>query len=205
MLTGNIRNKVDQIWHSFWTGEITNPLEVIEQITYLLFIRRLDEVQTVEERRTAQTRQSIGRRVFPEGSDLRGPAYEDLRWGRFRHLAPSEMFVVVGEHVFPILRALGGDGSTYSHHMRDARFTIPTPALLSRVVDMLDGVPMEDRDIKSDLYEYRLGKIATAGQAGQVRTPRHIIQLMVEMTPPGPRDVIVDPACGAAGFLVAAG
>ena len=205
MLTGDIRNKIDQIWNSFWTGGISNPLEVIEQITYLLFIRRLDELQTLEERRAARTKQPIGRRIFPGGNDPRDRPYEELRWGRFRHLAAPEMFAVVGEHVFPFLRTLGSDGSTYSHHMKDARFTIPTPALLSRVVDMLDAVPMEDRDTKGDLYEYMLGKIATAGQNGQFRTPRHIIQLMVEMTAPGPRDVIVDPACGTAGFLVAAG
>ena len=204
MLTGDIRNKIDQIWNSFWSGGIANPLEVIEQITYLLFIRRLDELQTVEEHRAARTKRPIGRRIFPEGNDPRGRAYGDLRWGRFHDFAAPEMFAVLGEHVFPFLRTLGGDGSTYSHHMKDARFTIPTPALLSRVVDMLDGVPMEDRDTKGDLYEYMLGKIATAGQNGQFRTPRHIIQLMVEMTAPGPRDVIVDPACGTAGFLVVA-
>ncbi len=147
----------------------------------------------------------MARRTFPEGTDPRGRPYEDLRWSRFRNMAPPEMFAVVGEHVFPFLRTLGGDGSTYSHHMKDARFTIPTPALLARVVDMLDRVPMEDRDTKGDLYEYMLGKIATAGQNGQFRTPRHIIQLMVAMMAPTPRDVIVDPACGTAGFLVAAG
>ncbi len=205
MLTGDIRNQIDQIWSSFWTGGISNPLEVIEQITYLLFIRRLDELQTLEERRASRTKQSLARRIFPEGADPRGRPYEDLRWSRFRHFEAAEMFAVLGEHVFPFLRTLGGDGSTYSHHMRDARFTIPTPALLSRVVDALDAVPMEDRDTKGDLYEYMLGKIATAGQNGQFRTPRHIIQLMVEMTAPGPKDVIVDPACGSAGFLVAAG
>ncbi len=115
------------------------------------------------------------------------------------------MYAVVGEHVFPFLRTLGGDDSTYAHHMKDARFTIPTPALLAKVVDLLDDVPMEDRDTKGDLYEYMLGKIATAGQNGQFRTPRHIIRLMVEMTAPQPTDVICDPACGTAGFLVAAG
>ena len=115
------------------------------------------------------------------------------------------MFTVVGEHVFPFLRTLGGDDSTYAHHMKDARFTIPTAALLAKVVDLLDQVPMEDRDTKGDLYEYMLGKIATAGTNGQFRTPRHIIRLMVEMTAPGPKDVICDPACGTAGFLVAAG
>src|SRR5213593_3175639 len=103
------------------------------------------------------------------------------------------------------LRKLGGDESTYAHHMRDARFTIPTPGLLAKVVDMLDAVPMEDRDTKGDLYEYMLGKIATAGQNGQFRTPRHVIRLMVEMTAPQPTDLICDPACGTAGFLVAAG
>ncbi len=115
------------------------------------------------------------------------------------------MYTVVAEHVFPFLRTLGGDDSTYSHHMRDARFTIPTPALLAKVVDLLDAVPMEDRDTKGDVYEYMLGKIATAGQNGQFRTPRHIIRLMVELTAPQPADIICDPACGTAGYLVAAG
>jgi len=129
-----------------------------------------------------------------------------MRWSRFRSCGdPRKMFTIVGEHVFPFLRTLGGDGSTYSHHMKDARFTIPTPALLSRVVDMLEAVPMEDTDTKGDIYEYMLGKIATAGQNGQFRTPRHLIRLMVEMMAPGPRDIIVDPACGTCGFLVAAG
>ena len=147
------------------------------------------------------------RRIFPEGrtASAKGRPYEDLRWSRFKHLAPAEMYAVVGEHVFPFLRTLGGDDSTYAHHMKDARFTIPTPALLAKVVDLLDDVPMEDRDTKGDLYEYMLGKIATAGQNGQFRTPRHIIRLMVEMTAPQPTDLICDPACGTAGFLVAAG
>ena len=205
MLTGEIRNQVDQIWNSFWTGGISNPLEVMEQITYLLFIRRLDELQAVEERKAARTGKPLGRRTFPEGTDPRGRSYEELRWSRFRNVAPAEMYAVVGEHVFPFLRTLGGDGSTYAHHMKDARFTISTPSLLARVVDMLDRMPMEDRDTKGDLYEYMLGKIATAGQNGQFRTPRHVIQLMVAMAAPTPRDVIVDPACGTAGFLVTAG
>jgi type I restriction enzyme M protein len=114
------------------------------------------------------------------------------------------MFETVGEHVFPFLRTLG-DGSTYAHHMKDARFTIPTPTLLERVVDLICEIPMEERDTKGDLYEYMLGKIATAGQNGQFRTPRHIIQLMVEMTAPKPTDVVCDPAAGTCGFLVAVG
>ena len=205
MLTGEIRSQIDRIWDSFWSGGISNPLEVIEQITYLLFLRRLDDLQTLEENKSTRLKKPMGRRVFPEGKDARGRNYDDLRWSRFKHLAPAEMYTVVGEHVFSFLRTLGGDDSTYAHHMKDARFTIPTPALLAKVVDLLDAVPMEDRDTKGDIYEYMLGKIASAGQNGQFRTPRHIIQLMVEMTAPGPKDIICDPACGTAGFLVAAG
>jgi len=205
MITGEIRNQIDRIWDAFWSGGISNPLEVIEQITYLLFLRRLDDLHTLEENKSARLKKPLERRIFPNGKDSKGRAYHDLRWSRFKHLAPAEMYVVVNEHVFPFLRTLGGDESTYAHHMKDARFTIPTPALLAKVVDLLDNVPMEDRDTKGDLYEYMLGKIATAGQNGQFRTPRHIIRLMVEMTAPQPPDLICDPACGTAGFLVAAG
>jgi type I restriction enzyme M protein len=205
MLTGEIRSQVDAIWNSFWSGGISNPLEVIEQITYLLFIRRLDDAHTLEESKALMLKQPMTDRVFPEGTDPKGRSYEDLRWSRFKHFAPAEMFETVGEHVFPFIKTMGGDGSTYSHHMKDARFTIPTPALLAKVVDMLDHVPMEDRDTKGDLYEYMLGKIASAGQNGQFRTPRHIIRLMVELTAPNPRDVICDPASGTCGFLVSAG
>ncbi len=115
------------------------------------------------------------------------------------------MFEIVSEHVFPFLRNMAEAGTAHATHMKDARFTIPTPALLAKVVDLLADIPMEDRDTKGDLYEYMLCKIATAGQNGQFRTPRHIIALMVEMTAPGPTDVICDPACGTCGFLVAAG
>lgn len=205
MLTGDIRSQIDAIWNAFWTGGISNPLEVIEQITYLLFLKRLDDLHTLEENKAARLRQPMERHIFPAGADPKGRPYEDLRWLRFKNLAPAEMFAVVNDHVFPFLRTLGGDESTYAHHMKDARFTIPTPALLAKVVDMLDHVPMDDRDTKGDLYEYMLGKIATAGQNGQFRTPRHIIRLMVEMMEPTATDVICDPACGTCGFLVAAG
>ena len=177
VLTGEIRNQVDRIWDAFWSGGISNPLEVIEQITYLLFLKRLDDLHTLEENKARTLKKPMERRVYPEGMDdhPRKPrAYGDYRWSRFKHFAPAEMFTMVNEHVFPFLRTLGGDGSTYAHHMKDARFTIPTPALLAKVVDMIDGVPMEDRDTKGDLYEYMLGKIASAGQNGQFRTPRHI-------------------------------
>lgn len=205
MLTGELRSQIDGIWNSFWSGGISNPLEVMEQITYLLFLRRLDDLHTLEENKSLRLKKPMDRRIFPEGKDAKGKDFNDLRWSRFKNFAPAEMFIVVSDHVFPFLRSMGGDGSTYAHHMKDARFTIPTAALLSKVVDMLDHVPMEDRDTKGDLYEYMLGKIASAGQNGQFRTPRHIIKLMVELTAPTAKDVICDPASGTCGFLVTAG
>jgi len=205
MLTGELRSQVDAIWNAFWSGGISNPMEVLEQITYLLYIRRLDDAHTLEESKAQALGKRIENRVFPTGRDGKGRSYEDMRWSRFKNFAAAEMYVVVGDHVFPFIRSLGAEGSSYAQHMKDARFTIPTAGLLSKVVDMLDHVPMEDRDTKGDLYEYMLGKIASAGQNGQFRTPRHIIQLMVELTKPTPKDVICDPASGTCGFLVVAG
>ncbi|HET7416834.1 MAG TPA: class I SAM-dependent DNA methyltransferase [Solirubrobacterales bacterium] len=204
MITGDLRRRVDAIWDAFWSGGIANPLEVMEQITYLLFIRRLDDLQKAAENQANRFDKAISDPIFPSGEDESGRPFADLRWSQFKGKAPTDMFEIVGERVFPFLRQLGGDGSTYSQHMRDARFTIPTPALLAKVVDMLDEMPLEGRDTKGDVYEYMLSKIATAGQNGQFRTPRHIISLMVEMTAPQPEDEICDPACGTAGFLVAA-
>jgi len=197
VLTGDLKSKIDRIWDAFWSGGISNPLEVIEQITYLLFIRRLDDLQTLAENRARRTGNPIENPSF-------GPGQGALRWSRFKDLEPGAMHKVIGDRVFPFLRQLGGEGSTYGEHMKDARFTIPTPALLSRVVDMLDDIPMQDRDTSGDLYEYMLSKIASAGTNGQFRTPRHIIKLMVEMTAPQPTDEICDPAAGTCGFLVAA-
>ncbi len=205
VLTGELRNQIDTIWNAFWSGGIANPLEVLEQLTYLLFIRRLDELETLEERKAQRTGQPMARRLFPEGADVHKRPYEQLRWSRFKHLAAGEMYALVGESLFPFLRELGGDGSAYAGHMKDARFTIPTPALLEKVVDLLDAVPMADRDTKGDIYEYMLGKMAQAGTNGQFRTPRHIIELMVAMTEPVPTDVMADPACGTCGFPVAVG
>ena len=196
MITGELKSKVDRVWDAFWSGGISNPLEVIEQITYLLFIRRLDDLDTLAENK-AQRAGTVEKITFR-------PDQLDLRWSVFKNSEPGQMIATVGDEVFPFLRELGGDGSTYSEHMKGARFTIPTPALLSRVVDMLDDIPMHDRDTTGDLYEYLLSKIASAGVNGQFRTPRHIIKLMVDMTAPQPLDEIADPACGTAGFLVAA-
>lgn len=205
MLTGEIRNQVDQIWNAFWAGGVSNPLSVIEQITYLLFIKRLDDLQTLEENKAANLGIEIERRIFPEGTDEHDRPYSDLRWSRFKNFEAREMMDVVAERVFPFLRQLGEEGSSYGEHMKDARLGFSNAALLAKVVDMLDKIPMDDRDTKGDLYEYMLGKIASAGTNGQFRTPRHIIQLMVEMTKPKPEDVICDPAAGTCGFLVAAG
>jgi type I restriction enzyme M protein len=205
MLTGELRSQVDRVWDSFWSGGIANPLEVLEQITYLLFLRRLDELETLEENKSRQLGRAQERKIFPSGSDGKGCKYDDMRWSRLKNMAPQDMFTTVSEHVFPFLREVGGDNSTYAKQMQGARFTIPTPALLAKVVDLLDQIPMEERDTKGDLYEYMLSKIASAGQNGQFRTPRHIIELMVEMVEPTAKDVICDPASGTCGFLVAAG
>jgi type I restriction enzyme M protein len=205
MLTGELRSQVDRVWDSFWSGGIANPLEVLEQITYLLFLRRLDELQTLEENKSLQLAKPVERKIFPAGSDAKGCKYADMRWSRLKNMAAQDMFATVSDHVFPFLREVGSDNSTYAKQMQGARFTIPTPALLARVVDLLDQIPMQDRDTKGDLYEYMLGKIASAGQNGQFRTPRHIIKLMVEMVEPTAKDNICDPASGTCGFLVAAG
>jgi Type I restriction-modification system methyltransferase subunit len=197
MITGELKSRVDRLWDAFWSGGIANPIEVIEQITYLLFIKRLDDLHTVQEAKANRLGRPLEKPVFPDEKQA-------LRWSRFKNLEPRAMYRVVSEQVFPFIRDLGGDASTYARHMRDARFTIPTPQLLARVVEMVDRIPMEERDTKGDLYEYMLGKIASAGQNGQFRTPRHIIRMMVEMTAPQPKDVICDPACGTAGFLVEA-
>lgn len=196
MITGELKSKVDRVWDAFWSGGISNPIEVIEQITYLLFIRRLDDLNTLAEKKARVT--------GAEEGILFGPDEQHLRWKNLKDDEPGVMFTTIGEQVFPFLRGLRGDGSTYSEHMKDARFTIPNPALLSRVVDMIDDIPMADRDTNGDLYEYLLSKIASAGVNGQFRTPRHIIATMVAMMDPQPADEICDPACGTAGFLVAA-
>ena len=204
MITGEIRSKVDRIWDTMWAGGISNPLSVVEQLTYLLFIKRLDELHTLQESKAARTGQPIEEPIFTAEQD-------GLRWSRFKDSAPDTMFAAVRDEVFPFIKTLGqkegSEGeqdSTYSHHMKDAMFMMPTPRVLANVVDQLDSIDMADTDTKGDLYEYMLGKIASAGQNGQFRTPRHIIQLMVDMMAPTPQDTICDPACGTAGFLVAA-
>ena len=212
MVTGELKRQIDAVWNDFWSGGISNPLEVMEQLTYLLFVKALDEQQTLAENKANRTHEPIPAEddIFPEGQEFRpegraeGRPYRDLRWSRFKNRPAAEMFDIVENYVFPFLQQRAGE-SSHAKHMRDARLTIPTPALLEKAVDGLDAVEMVDRDTKGDVYEYMLSKIATAGQNGQFRTPRHIIELMVEMTAPQPDDVICDPASGTCGFLVGAG
>jgi type I restriction enzyme M protein len=208
MITGELKTKIDAVWNDFWSGGISNPLEVMEQLTLLLFIKGLDEAQTRAERKANRTGSAIERPIFPDGTftpegKTTGRPYADLRWDRLKNMPANEMYDVVENYVFPFLQERTAT-TTHGKHMRGARFTIRTPGLLQKAVDGLDAIPMEDRDTKGDVYEYMLAKIATAGKNGQFRTPRHIIALMVEMMAPTPRDVICDPAVGTAGFLVAA-
>ncbi len=205
MITGTIKAQIDQIWNAFWSGGVSNPLSVIEQLTFLLFIKQLDDLQINEENKAEMLGIEMARRIFPEGTDDKVEPYENLRWSRFKNFEAREMMRIVDEHVFPFLRQLGEGGSSYGTHMKDARLGFSNPNLLAKVVQMLDDINMDDRDTKGDVYEYMLGKIASAGQNGQFRTPRHIIQLMVHLMAPRPQDVICDPAAGTCGFLVAAG
>jgi type I restriction enzyme M protein len=199
LITGTIKNQVDRVWDAFWAGGVSNPLSVIEQFTYLLFARRLDDLFTAEEAKANALKEPIKNPLF-------GKNQQHLRWSRLKNLGdPQEMFRIFRDEIFPFIKELNRNGdSAYSRFMKDAVFIIPTPALLARVVDMISVIPMEDRDTKGDLYEYMLSKIATAGQNGQFRTPRHIIKMMVELVAPQPTDIIGDPACGTCGFLVGA-
>lgn len=202
MITGELKSRIDRVWDTFWSGGISNPLEVIEQVTYLLFLRRLDEQQTAAERELRRLGSTSKPMPFP-------PAKEHLRWSRMKASGDTAAtHRLMNDEVFPFLRSLGddiaGETTTYGGHMHDARYTIPSAALLGEVVDMLDAIPLDDRDTNGDLYEYLLSKIASAGVNGQFRTPRHIIRLMVGMMAPKPDDEICDPACGTAGFLMAA-
>jgi type I restriction enzyme M protein len=197
VITGELKSKVDRVWDAFWSGGISNPLEVIEQITYLLYMRRLDIEQTRAESKANALGGPIENPVFL-------PDQQYLRWSRLKDLSAAEMHALIGDEVFPFLRTFRGDAPTYARHMRDARYTIPTSALLAKVVDMLDTIPLGNSDVNGDLYEYMLSKIASAGVNGQFRTPRHVIELMVQMMDPQPGDVICDPAAGTAGFLVEA-
>lgn len=196
MITGELRSKVDKIWETFWTGGITNPLEVIEQFTYLLFIKGLDDKEIIKENDAILLGIDFDR-TFPEDK-------QNLRWSKFKNFEAETMYDVVANEVFPFIKSLHTNkDSAYAKYMGDAIFKIPTPLMLSKIIDGIDNIDMdENKDTKGDLYEYLLSKVATAGTNGQFRTPRHIIDMIVRLMKPTPQDIIVDPAAGSAGFLV---
>ncbi|MCF2716845.1 type I restriction-modification system subunit M [Paenibacillus sp. UKAQ_18] len=208
MITGEIKNKIDTIWTTLWTEGNTNPLTNIEQLTYLLFIKGLDEGELKKENEA----EFLGieyRGIFSEMpadfNEVQKKHWPMIRWTQFKNLPAQEMYEVMVSTIFPFIKTLGGkEESAFSKYMKDAMFQINKPATLQKVVTALDSIPMEDRDTKGDIYEYLLSKLQQAGTNGQFRTPRHIINMMVELMKPSPEDIIIDPAMGSAGFLVSA-
>ncbi|MBQ7669092.1 MAG: SAM-dependent DNA methyltransferase [Clostridia bacterium] len=212
MVTGELKNRIDSLWEIFWTGGLTNPLDVIEQITYLMFIRDLDDSDNLRAKESAMLGLPY-KSVFVDEVTIgeRKIDGNQLKWSVFRDFPAGKMYSVVQEWVFPFIKDLHGDkNSAYSKYMSDAIFKLPTPLMLDKVVNSLDEIyrlmnETQSSDVRGDVYEYLLAKIATAGVNGQFRTPRHIIKMMVELMDPKADDVICDPACGTSGFLVAAG
>ena len=212
MITGELRNKIDSLWDTFAAGGLVNPLDVIEQITYLMFIRDLDDTDNLR----AKESEMLGlpfKSMFAGEITIGERKVEgrQLKWSVFRDYPAGQMYSVVQEFVFPFIKNLDGKkDSAYSKYMDDAIFKLPTPLLLSKVVDALDEIytmmsKSDDKDVRGDVYEYLLNKIAKSGLNGQFRTPRHIIDMMVELMKPTPDEIICDPACGTSGFLVSAG
>lgn len=198
MLTGTIRNDIDKLWEKFWTGGITNPLTVIEQISYLMFARMLDMQETQKERIASRTGQAFTRN-FPESEEG-----QLLRWKNFQHMAGEQLLPHLRQKVYPHFNEIKLGDSGLSDFMRDADVEIKSPSLLKEAISMVEALPLGQSDIKGDIYEYLLSKLTTAGINGQFRTPRHIIDLMVQLLDPKPDETICDPACGTAGFLARA-
>ena len=211
MITGELKNKIDSLWDVFAAGGLTNPLEVIEQITYLMFIHDLDDTDNKNARECAMLglpfKSIFSDQVMIGERTIDG---QQLKWSTFRDLPATKMYETVQEWVFPFIKNLHEDkNSAYSKYMDDAIFKLPTPLVLSKVVSSLDDIyalmgKSTGIDIRGDVYEYLLSKISTAGRNGQFRTPRHIIRMMVELMKPTPQETICDPACGTGGFLVGA-
>ena len=212
MITGELKNKIDGMWDVFAAGGLVNPLEVIEQITYLMFIHDLDDSDNIRAKESAMLGLPF-KSIFADEVKIGDRTIEGtkLKWSEFHDLPAAQMYSLMQEWVFPFIKNLHGDkNSAYSKYMDDAIFKLPTPLLLSKVVDALDEIyelmaEVKDVDIRGDVYEYLLSKIAQSGRNGQFRTPRHIIRMMVELMQPKPDDMICDPACGTSGFLVTAG
>ena len=200
MITGELKSKIDKVWEAFWTGGLSNPITVIEQMTFLLFIRRLDDIHTQREQKATFLKKKIENPIYTLEQN-------ELRWSFFKNSDPDVMFKLFTKEkgVFDFLKNMGASDSAFSSYMKGATFMMPTPRLLAQVVDMLSEINMDDRDTKGDVYEYLLSKIASAGQNGQFRTPRHIIRMMVQMMRPTLEDTVCDPSAGTAGFLVATG
>ena len=212
MVTGELKNKIDGLWEIFWTGGLTNPLDVIEQMTYLMFIHDLDD----SDNRRAKESAMLGlpyESIFAKEVQIGDRTVEgtQLKWSVFHDFPAQKMYSVVQEMVFPFIKNLHGNkDSAYAKYMQDAIFKIPTPLMLSKIVDAMDDLyakmsGLQDTDVRGDVYEYLLSKLSNSGVNGQFRTPRHIIKMMVEMMQPGPDEIVCDPACGTSGFLVAIG
>ena len=212
MITGELKNRIDGMWDIFAAGGLVNPLDVIEQVTYLMFIHDLDDTDNIRVKESAMLGLPY-KSIFAGEVQIGERTIEglQLKWSVFRDFPAARMYSVMQEWVFPFIKNLHGDkNSAYSKYMDDAIFKLPTPLLLSKVVDVLDDIyrlmsEIKDVDIRGDVYEYLLSKIAQSGRNGQFRTPRHIIRMMVELMQPKPDDIICDPACGTSGFLVTAG
>ena len=212
MITGELKNKIDGLWDAFAAGGLVNPLDVVEQITYLMFIRDLDDADNKRSKEAIMLgipHNTIFKdEVIINDRPVNGTL---LKWSVFHDKPAGQMYAIMQDYVFPFIKNLHSDkGSAYSKYMGDAIFKIPTPLLLSKIVESLDGIydvmsRMQEADTKGDVYEYLLSKIAQSGLNGQFRTPRHIIKMIVDMTRPCPTDTICDPACGTSGFLVTAG
>ena len=211
MITGELKTKIDGLWEIFWTGGLTNPLDVIEQMTYLMFIHDLNEADNLHIKESAMLGLSY-QSVFAEEVTVgeRKISGEQLKWSVFHDFPAQKMYVTMQELVFPFIKNLHGNKeSAYAKYMGDAIFKIPTPLMLDKIISAMDEIykemsQLKNADTRGDIYEYLLSKLATAGVNGQFRTPRHIIKMMVELMDPKPNEVICDPACGTSGFLVAA-
>jgi len=209
MITGGLKNKVDAIWDIIWTGGITSPITVLEQITYLLFMKLIDDNQCKREATARALRVKLENPVFKKGECVISEVprivcdYDKLRWHVFHDFDPDTMLSNVQNNVFPFIKQIGdGRNTAFSRYMKNAVFLIPTADVLAAVVDHIDSMDLNNKDIMGDVYEYLLGKIASAGENGQFRTPRHIIKMIVELMQPKLTDRILDPAMGSAGFLV---
>jgi len=198
MITGELKNRIDSLWTDFWTGGITNPLTVIEQITFLMYSRLLDMQERKDEKRASVSGQ--------QHLSLFSKDDQNCRWETWRHYGAQQMLPHVRDRVFPHFRRLAerssGEGSHFAAFMKDAQLMIQKESLLVKAVNAVHDLPLEQGDTKGDLYEYMLSKLTTAGINGQFRTPRHIIRMMVELMQPQPTDRICDPSCGTAGFLI---